>query len=106
MNMDLQPIHSAGRIVSVGSIQIDAHILRIRSQTGTMKTLAAKPIDNKAPPTCLVSFAQKDGITVVPFRREAFGINDQELLIRLRRRNTITGFPVHAPPVFFGRFVK
>ena len=77
MNVDLQAIHAAGGIIAVGSIQINANIVRVGSQTGAMESLPAQAIDDETLPARLVGFAEKHGIAIIPFGRKALRIDNQ-----------------------------
>ena len=70
------------------------------------KRWPAQAIDDEPLPTRLVGLAKQHGVAVFALRREALGIDDQELLARLRGGDAIARGPVDPPPEARRRLAK
>ena len=91
---DREAVDAGGQVVAGAAVDVDAHVLRFRPQAAAGEALPAIAVADEAAPAQLVGATHQDGVAVVALRREAFGVDDQRLLARLRRREQLARLPV------------
>ena len=98
VDVHLQAVHPAGGVVTVGAVQVDAHPVGSRAQAHSVEALAAQAIDDETLPPRAIGSAHQDGVAIVTLGREALGVDAQQFLPGLGRRQEMAGGPVDAAP--------
>ena len=93
MHVTLEPVHTGAQVIARVVVAIDPQPVGLRAEPHAMEPGSPTVVKNEVSPPECVGLLRQGGVAVGPLGREAFGVDQQRLLVFRRAAKLLACFP-------------